>query len=61
MVFAGLIVTLLGFVLAVLSLGITQNVEARLGIVLAGLAISLFGIMGLINKAYLKNAIWRKH
>jgi hypothetical protein len=29
-------------------------------IVLLGLAVSLFGIIGVINKAYLKNAIWRK-
>jgi hypothetical protein len=60
MAIAGLIVTLLGFVIAVLSLGITQSVEARLGIVVAGLAVSLFGIIGLLNPAYLKNVIWRK-
>jgi hypothetical protein len=60
MAFAGLLVTLLGFVIAVLSLGMTQSVEARLGIVLAGLAVSLFGIIGLLNPAYLKNVIWRK-
>jgi hypothetical protein len=28
--------------------------------VLVGLAVSLFGIMGVLNKAYLKNAIWKK-
>jgi hypothetical protein len=60
MAYAGLLVTLLGFVLAVLSLGITQSVGARLGIVVAGLALSLFGIIGLLNPAYLKNAIWRR-
>ncbi|HWD98708.1 MAG TPA: hypothetical protein VG345_06715 [Bryobacteraceae bacterium] len=61
MALLGLLVTLLGFVIAVLSLGMTQSVGLRMAIVLAGLAISLFGIMGLINRAYLKNAIWRKH
>jgi len=60
MAFAGLIVTLLGFVIAVLSLGITQSVGARMGIVLVGIAVSLFGIIGLLNPAYLKNVIWRK-
>jgi len=28
--------------------------------VLLGIAVSLFGIMGLLNKHYLKNAIWKK-
>jgi len=28
--------------------------------VLVGLAVSLFGIMGVLNKAYLKNANWKK-
>lgn len=56
----GLLVTLLGFAIAVMSLGITQAMGARLGIVLLGIAVSLFGIIGLLNPAYLKNAIWRK-
>jgi len=60
MIYAGILVTLLGFIIAVLSVGFTTSVTARLVIVLIGLAVSLFGIMGVINKAYLKNAIWRK-
>jgi cytochrome c biogenesis protein CcdA len=60
MIYAGILVTLLGFTIAVLSLGMTSSVNARLVMVLVGIAVSLFGIMGLINKAYLKNAIWRK-
>lgn len=60
MVFIGILVTLLGFVLSVLSLGMTSSVGGRLGMVLVGIALSLFGILGLINTAYNKNAIWRK-
>ena len=60
MVIAGLVVTLLGFVISVASLTLTTSVGGRMGIVLAGLAISLFGIIGLINKAYLKNPIWKR-
>lgn len=60
MAIAGLLVTLLGFVIAVLSLGFTTSVGARMGIVLVGLAVSLFGILGLLNPAYLKDVIWRK-
>lgn len=60
MIYAGILVTFLGFIIAVLSVGFASSVTARLVIVLVGLAVSLFGIMGIINKAYLKNAIWRK-
>jgi hypothetical protein len=60
MIYAGIAITLLGFLLSVLSLGITSSVSVRLVIVLLGLAISFFGIIGLINRAYLKTAIWRK-
>lgn len=60
MAILGILVTLLGFVIAVLSLGMTQSVGGRMGMVLVGLAVSLFGIIGLINPAYQKNANWRK-
>jgi len=33
---------------------------ARLAVVVLGLAVSLFGIIGVLNRAYLKNAIWKK-
>ena len=60
MVYAGILITLLGFLISVFSLAIASNVGARLIIVLIGLAVSLFGIMGVINRAYLNNAIWRR-
>ena len=60
MVYAGILITLLGFAISVLSLGMASSVGARMVIVLIGLAVSLFGIMGVINRAYLNNAIWRK-
>jgi hypothetical protein len=60
MIYVGLLVTLFGFVLSVLSVTIASAVGARLTIVLVGLAASLFGIMGILNSAFLKNAIWRK-
>jgi hypothetical protein len=60
MIYAGLLVTLLGFVLSVLSVAIASSLGARLVIVLIGLSTSLFGIMGVLNSAFLKNAIWRK-
>ena len=60
MVLVGLLVTLLGFAISVASLGMASSVGARMIIVLIGLAVSLFGIIALINKAYMKDAIWKK-
>jgi hypothetical protein len=60
MILAGILITLLGFVLSVLSLGMTSSVGGRMVIVLIGLAISFGGIIGVINRAYLKNANWRR-
>jgi hypothetical protein len=59
MVAVGLLVTLAGFLITVSSLGLASSVGARLVIVLVGIAVSLFGIIGFINPAYLKNAIWK--
>lgn len=55
-----LLVTFLGFVIALLSLGLTSSVGGRLALVVVGIAVSLFGIMGMLNKQYMKNAIWKK-
>ena len=60
MVLLGLLITLLGFVISFLSLGMTTSVNARMVMVLIGIAISFTGIFGVINRAYLKNANWRK-
>lgn len=59
MVAIGILVTLLGFVLGILSLGLASSVGARMFLVLASIAISLIGIIGIINRAYVKRAIWR--
>ena len=56
----GLLLALCGFVLSVASLGLTSSNGARLGMVLAGIAVSLFGIIGVLNPAYVKTAIWKK-
>ena len=56
----GIVVTLLGFIVAVMSLGMTSSVNGRMIMVLVGIGVSLFGIIGLICPAYNKKAIWRK-
>jgi hypothetical protein len=60
MVLAGLAITVLGWVIAVGSLGMTASTGGRLGLVLVGIAVSLGGIMGVLNQAYLKNALWKR-
>jgi hypothetical protein len=57
---AGLIITLLGFLIAVFSVSITDAVVGRLVIVLIGLVVSLVGIIGILNRACMANAVWRK-
>jgi hypothetical protein len=60
MTLIGLIVTFIGFLISVFSLSITSSVNGRMVIVLIGLIVSLVGIIGVINRGYMKNAIWRK-
>ena len=60
MAILGILVTFLGFVISLLSLSMMSSVSGRMVMVLAGLAVSLAGIIGLLNPAYMKNANWRK-
>lgn len=60
MIVAGIVITLLGFLIAVGSVGLTASVGGRMAIVLVGIAVSLGGIIGVLNPAYLSKAIWRK-
>lgn len=60
MIAVGLAITVAGFLMAVGSLGATDNTMVRLVIVLVGIGVSLAGIMGVLNAHYLKNAIWKK-
>ena len=60
MIFVGIVITFLGFLIAMSSVGITASTGGRLILVLVGIALSLVGIMGVLNRAYLKNAIWKK-
>jgi hypothetical protein len=60
MTFVGLAVTLLGFVIAFISLGVSDSTTARMVMVLVGIVVSLVGIMGVITPAYQKTWIWKK-
>jgi len=60
MAIVGLVVTFAGFLLAAGSVGLATANGVRLVLVLAGIAISLGGIFGLINPAYQQDAVWKK-
>ena len=60
MIAVGLLVTLLGFAITVASLGVASAMSGRLIMTLLGIAVSLFGIMGILNPHYVKTAIWKK-
>lgn len=60
MILVGILLSFLGFAISVLSLALTSSVAGRLVLILVGIAMSLFGILGILNKIYLKNAVWNK-
>jgi hypothetical protein len=60
MIIAGIVITFLGFLISVASVDVVSNVEGRLVMVLVGIAVSLAGIIGVLNRAYVSKAIWRK-
>jgi len=60
MALVGLAVTFVGFLIAVASLGMTSGTGGRLLLVLVGIVVSLVGSLGIINQAYMKNAVWKK-
>ncbi len=55
----GLVMVLAGWLIPVVTLVLVQSTSARLLVSLGGLAISLIGILVVMNKAHLKQAIWR--
>ncbi len=56
----GLLLVLAGWLVPVLCLGMTSSNTARLILTLIGILVSLVGILGVLNKAYLRDAIWKR-
>ena len=56
----GLILILGGWAIAVSGLFFTSANSGRLLFAVAGILVSLFGILGVLNKYYLQRAIWKK-
>lgn len=55
---AGLIMAILGWLIAVMSVKV-PGAGGELAVALAGFLVALVGVVGLLNGAYLKNAIWK--
>jgi len=56
----GLLMALCGWLLPVAGLTWTGSATIRLVLCLIGLTMCTVGILGFLNGAYLKHAIWRK-
>jgi hypothetical protein len=55
----GVLLVFVGWLLPILTLGIAQSTGSRMFLSLLGIAISLVGILGVLNKIHLKTAIWK--
>ena len=60
MAVVGVAVTFAGFLISALSVGIMSGNGGRLVMVLAGIVVSLFGIFGMLNPDYQKDAVWKR-
>jgi len=55
----GLLLVVAGWLVAMAAILISQSNGVRLSLVTLGIAISSFGILGVLNPAYLKHAPWK--
>jgi hypothetical protein len=56
----GILLALCGWVLPMAGLVWTDSLGLRLTLCLLGIAIGITGILGFLNTAYLKQALWKK-
>ncbi len=55
----GILMVFGGWLLPVVALTFTQSNMVRLILALVGIVITLVGIMGVLNKAHMKSAVWK--
>ena len=56
----GLLLAVGGWLVPVLGLALTGSAALRLVICLVGIGMCLVGILGFLNPAYVKDAVWKK-
>ncbi len=55
----GVLLALLGWLIPVVGIAMTSSSGVRLFLCILGIAISLTGILGVLNKAHEKQAVWK--
>jgi len=55
----GLLLAVAGWLIPVVTLVVTQSMAVRMTVSVLGLAIILVGVLVVLNKAHLKQAIWK--
>jgi hypothetical protein len=55
----GILLALIGWLIPLMALPLTQSLTARYIFALVGIAVSLVGILGVLNRAHIKHAIWK--
>ena len=56
---AGVITIVVGWLLATVVALQIGSLRGKLALVIVGIAVILFGLIGLLNKAHVKTAIWK--
>ena len=55
----GILLALLGWIVPMVGLTMTQSTGARMGLCVVGIVVCMVAILGILNKAFQKNAIWK--
>jgi hypothetical protein len=55
-----ILIALFGWLLPVAGLALTASNTIRLALCLLGIGITSFAILGMLNRAHLKHAIWKQ-
>lgn len=55
----GTLLVIAGWLVSLAAILVSQSNGVRLGLVSLGIVISVFGILGVLNPAYLKHAPWK--
>jgi len=56
----GILLAVVGWMLPLVGLSMTSSMGARFVLCFLGIGITLTGIIGVLNKAHLKNAPWKR-
>ncbi len=57
---AGLVTIVIGWLLATVIALQVGSLRGKFAVTIVGIAVILYGLIGLLNKAHLKAAIWKK-